>query len=829
MRRPIARPATLSARSRELSLGVLAVSLVSLALAAAPASAENVHVLTQTITGPATSAFQYPIRIAVDNSSGPSAGDLSVSDQGHSRVEKFSASGNFLLMWGKNVNEGTGNPNICTNAGPPTDMCKPGTYENGEGLVPQPGSIAVDSSSGPSAGDVYVIGGEAYWGIQKFDPSGHSISSWGGSPFPGSLDGSTAPNGPFEYLDGVDVDATGHLDVWTWYPPRLFQFAQDGSSPTSFTSPARPTIYGGFAEGGGNFFKLNQSEGFVNSIEMFGPTGTDIGQLDTESVHNNGMEFDESHNDLFTVGTDYYTETSAKLYHFNGSGEIVQADSSTCTPAPFSGCKPTEVFGSEDLSRENAGPTDVAVNEATGTVYVSVPYDAAGGRIKVFKLINVPKVTTGAISNLARDSVQFNGHVDPDGAGEVTTCKFEYGPTTSYGSSIPCVPATTTSETDVSAQLPALTLSSASTYHYRLVAGNANGNRSAKDLTFTTPPAVGGVATGAATNVARLTATINGSFTGDGVDTSYYFEYGPTTSYGSKTADIDQGTGSGAQNVSANLTQLYSYYTYHYRLVTHNKDGKTVGADQMFLTEAPDLPIVENTFASAVDQDSATVNAQVNPGEGLTIYRFEYGVSDSYGARTLVAGPIDPESSNHMASAALSDLTPGTTYHYRVLASNFAGTTVGSDDTFTTPSAPTIASASASAVTRTSATLNAMIGPGLSLTTYHFDYGPTGSYGSTTPESAPIGPDGAIHATSAALSGLASGAVYHFRAVATNPVGTTFGFDQTFTTLPPEAEKQGEGKKQCKKGFVLRHGKCVRKKHRNRHRGNHRHGDRGHG
>ena len=103
MRRPIARPATLSARSRELSLGVLAVSLVSLALAAAPASAENVHVLTQTITGPATSAFQYPIRIAVDNSSGPSAGDLYVSDQGHSRVEKFSASGNFLLMWGKNV------------------------------------------------------------------------------------------------------------------------------------------------------------------------------------------------------------------------------------------------------------------------------------------------------------------------------------------------------------------------------------------------------------------------------------------------------------------------------------------------------------------------------------------------------------------------------------------------------------------------------------------------------------------------------------------------------------------------------------------------------
>jgi hypothetical protein len=805
------------------------VLLGTLAFASAPASAENVHVLTQTITPLGGTALSNPRSIAIDNSSGPSSGDIYVADTSNHRIVKLDPSGSFLLMWGLEVNEGTGNPNICTNVGPPTDVCRAGRPGNGAGIANQPYYMAVDSSAGPSAGDIYVSvdPGNAGW-IQKFDPTGHLITSWGGTPFPGAMDGSTAPNGPFGFGQaGLDVDA-GNLYVWNYSDARVFKFAQDGTSPSSFTSPARPSIYLGFAVGGGKFFKTNRITESVNSIEAFGPGGADIGQVDSgdSQVQNRALEYDTAGSNLFAVTSIGFYETSVRMFHFNGSGEVVQADSSTCVPAPELGCTPTETFGQEELTNNFPNPNDVAVNASTGKVYV---VNSSANNVMVFSQINVPKVTTGAYSNLERDSVKFSGHVEPDGAGDITTCEFDFGPTTTYGTSAPCVPAPSSTPTAVSAQLPSKTLTADTTYHYRIVAGNANGNRTGKDMSFATPPAVGGVTTDSASNIARLSTTLNGSFTGDGVDTSYYFEYGPSQEYGQKTPDVDQGTGAGTQNVSANITQLFSYYYYHYRLVTHNKYGKTVGADKVVLTLPPDLPAIENTFSSGVDQDSAMLNTEIDPGEGWTLYRFEYGLSDAYGLRTLAAGPIEPEDSNHTGHYELSNLTPGTTYHFRAVAINFAGTVFGPDQKFTTPSEPVIASTSASGTSRTGTTLNAMVNPGLSLTTYHFDYGTSPSYGASTPESAPIGPDSAIHATSAVLAGLVPGTVYHFRAVATNGVGTTAGIDQTFTTLPPEFKHEEEETKPCKKGFVRKHGRCVRRKHPRPHRGHHRHAGRRHG
>ena len=61
-------------------------------------------------------------------------------------------------------------------------------------------------------------------------------------------------------------------------------------------------------------------------------------------------------------------------------------------------------------------------------------------------------------------------------------------------------------------------------------------------MKFTTLPAVSGVATEAATNVTKESAELHGYFTGDGVDASYYFEYGASTTYGKATALVDAGT-----------------------------------------------------------------------------------------------------------------------------------------------------------------------------------------------------------------------------------------------------------------------------------------------
>lgn len=71
-----------------------------------------------------------------------------------------------------------------------------------------------------------------------------------------------------------------------------------------------------------------------------------------------------------------------------------------------------------------------------------------------------------------------------------------------------------------------------------------------------------------------------------------------------------------------------------------------------------------------------------------------------------------------------------------------------------------------------------------SATTVYFQYGPSTAYGAATPHQA-IGFTGAAQALSAAVSGLAPATTYHFRLVAENAGGVSFGSDQSFTTAPP--------------------------------------------
>jgi hypothetical protein len=128
-------------------------------------------------------------------------------------------------------------------------------------------------------------------------------------------------------------------------------------------------------------------------------------------------------------------------------------------------------------------------------------------------------------------------------------------------------------------------------------------------------------------------------------------------------------------------------------------------------------------------------------------------------------------------------LSAGTTYHFRLVATNAAGTSVGGDQTFATLVKPSVTTGSATSVGETSGTLNGSVDPNGSTTTYHFEYGPTTSYGSQSPAvDASAGSGSSPVAVSTSLSGLSAGTTYHFRLVATNPAGLTFGADQTLTT-----------------------------------------------
>jgi streptogramin lyase len=96
-------------------------------------------------------------------------------------------------------------------------------------------------------------------------------------------------------------------------------------------------------------------------------------------------------------------------------------------------------------------------------------------------------------------------------------------------------------------------------------------------------------------------------------------------------------------------------------------------------------------------------------------------------------------------------------------------------------------------ITTTSARLRGKVRPNSQATEYYFEYGPTDTYGQSTP-TAYAGSSYDLVTVTASIAGLAPGTEYHFRLVATNGTGTTEGPDRTFTTdaVPAGPSTNGE-------------------------------------
>ena len=323
---------------------------------------------------------------------------------------------------------------------------------------------------------------------------------------------------------------------------------------------------------------------------------------------------------------------------------------------------------------------------------------------------------------------------------------------------------------------------------------------------------------------------------GGGPATQCHFQYGVDTSYSRGTvpcldaSNVEVGTPgnpiTSETEVHAELSGLSTVTTYHYRLAASDANEITSdGADQT-LQLLPFRPVIDSTSSSGITSTGATLSTEINPGFGATDFRFQYGATTSYEDRTPPALLAGADGTDHTASAELSELMPGTTYHFRAIATNFSGTSIGTDQTFTTPDVPQIGTSVASEITGTSATLNAEIDPELSPTTYHFEYGTSQAYGVSTDESSSIGADDVDHAASSRITSLTPVTTYHFRVFATNAIGVSRSFDQSFTTgAASEQEKMVVPPPvKCHKGFVRKHGKCIRKsnphhKKKHNHRG----------
>jgi phosphodiesterase/alkaline phosphatase D-like protein len=801
----------------------------------------------------------------------------------------------------------------------------------------------------------------------------------------------------------------------------LYAFTSAGAGISGFPVGGFGDPCGVATDGEGNVWVGDYGS---QSVKKYSSAGASLGSVDVAATGRPcHVEVDRSNDDIYVADYNGGVYRYAKSGGGYASGTLVDPETARAIAVDASSHTLYVAHSSEvDAYNESGahletfatglgGLSGVAVDEARGIVYVS-----AANKVQVLPGVVVPDVVTGDQTGDAT----VNGHVDPAGGGEITSCEFEFGTDTSYGESAPCsqstpisAPAdvsadlsgevvgettyhyrlvasnangtsyggdrtftphfvsglstdpatgvgkntatlnahfigteedthyyfewgTTTEYGDTSAAPPgddagstsggtplsfdASGLLTGTTYHYRVVATNSKGTSTGNDQTFTTVDAVAFLTTEPATDLTGTSATLNGTWTGEGVDTTCHFEWGYNTLYGNTTPDVGEGSGSGPQSASVQLTGLspvttfhyrivcsnsfgtteandrslktlalpavavqppsdyltdgvtlhgtvgpreggnttyhYEYGTteaygestpesasvgsdngtypadseltalqpgtlYHYRLVATSPAGVTRSKDQTFTT-VPLLPSVDSTSASGVTPTGATLTATVNPGNGATLVIFDYGPGLSYGSRTLPTEPTPADGADHPLSAQLTGLTPGTTYHYRAVAINFNGVTNGADGTFSTPDTPIVGGGSATGVTQTGALLSGNVQPGFSPTSYHFEYGPTSDYGQSTPAGG-LGADNGVHPVSASLAGLAAGTTYHYRLVASNAIGTTSGADHTFATSPaPPVTSAPPRSPACRKGFVRRHGRCVRRRHRHRHRAKHR-------
>ena len=289
------------------------------------------------------------------------------------------------------------------------------------------------------------------------------------------------------------------------------------------------------------------------------------------------------------------------------------------------------------------------------------------------------------------------------------------------------------------------------------------------------------VTTLAASGVTTTNATLNGTVNPNGAATTAYFRYGLTTNYGSFSATNNLAATNLTLSVSNLISGLSPGTTYHFQLVASNSLGVASGADLTFTT-SPLVPTVTTLAATGVTATNATLNGTVNPGGGTTTAYFQYGLTTNYGSFSATNSLVATNTALSVSSL-IGGLSLGTTYHFRLLASNSAGSTNGANLTFTTsPLVPTVTTLAATGVTATNATLNGTVNPGGGTTTVYFRYGWTTNYGSFSATNS-LAATNLTLSVSNLISGLSPGTTYHFRLVASNSSGSANGADLTFTTV----------------------------------------------
>ena len=632
------------------ALGTLAACAAVLALAGT-ASASYQRPFVEVFGSAAEPTFEWPSLVAVD----PSTGDLLVGDFKTSSISRFKPNGEpdpFPAL-GTNVIDGkrTGAANECPTV--PADCDQ--TPQNGLEVSSAGGSneqIAVS----PTSGEIFVT--------QKGTNLVDIFSAEGA--YLGQL--KKAGTKSLVSPKGITVDAAGAIYV-----------SQNNSEISKYVPSSNPPVDGDNEVN----FKIT---GYGVSHLAIG-SGSSAGEIFAGGLNSSTLA------PLATLEVD--AETGAFHVYAEGFSPLVTVDPTSGNPVIQSTGNKSEAAefdGSEEAAESplsrllfeehgTQGMRDFVANSSGDVYVVTGPADP---RVFVYgEPAIVPTVAAEEATEITTTSATLQGTVNPEET-ETTECFFEWGTTTSYGETAPCEPEAGELPEDaeaheVQAPIGGL-LPNGHTYHYRLAARNENGIERSADRTLKTEFTA---QTEPATEITRSGATLNGTVRPEGEQyEECFFEWGLASNQASyeNTAECEPEAanippGAEAEAVSAPITGLTEATRYRFRLFAKSPGVTQEAKELTFTTAGP--PVIAALRSSGATQAALTLEAEINPSSLETTYQFEWGLTAAYGH--LVSGSIEPGTEAVRVTAPLTGLSPASTYHYRVVATNAGGTTESED------------------------------------------------------------------------------------------------------------------------------------------------------
>ncbi|MEI7727606.1 MAG: hypothetical protein WCK09_21035, partial [Bacteroidota bacterium] len=401
----------------------------------------------------------------------------------------------------------------------------------------------------------------------------------------------------------------------------------------------------------------------------------------------------------------------------------------------------------------------------------------------------VPSVITLSVTGITPTGATFGGNVTSDGGSPLIIKSFEYKlipDINSPGGTVAPNQGTAlgiyTWTTDF--------LRANTVYYVWAQAGNAIGNTIGNMVTFTTLPAViPTVTTTTVTSITQTTATSGGNITSDGGDwvtaRGVCWSTSPTPLISSGNFTLD---GPWAGPFVSTITGLTGNTLYYIRAYATNSAGTSYG-DELSFTTLPTAPTVVTLPVTGITQTGATFGGNVTSDGGSPVLSrsFLAGTSPDINAASMATTNLGPGTGNFTYTWG-SFLTPNTVYYVWARAGNSVGNATGNMVTFTTlPAvAPTLTTAPVTNITQTTATSGGTItldgGAFVTAKGVCWSTSPTPLISSNnfTQDGTGSGP------FVSNITGLTGNTMYYVRAYATNSAGTSYGGEDTITTLPVE-------------------------------------------